>query len=131
MSEFVFLSVEEVEMLHQWSLGRFGGQDGIRDRNAFESAVYHPQNIYFYDQGDVFDIAAAYCYHIAQAQAFLDGNKRTAAAAAIVFLEANGYPLKGDPMRIYEAMIRVANHESEKTELRELFRELTANPRLV
>src|SRR5690606_3854541 len=85
MSEFVFLSVEEVEMLHQWSLGRFGGQDGIRDRNAFESAVYHPQNIYFYDQGDVFDIAAAYCYHIAQAQAFLDGNKRTAAAAAIVF----------------------------------------------
>ena len=88
----LFLRVEDVEKLHAMSLQRFGGSEGLRDRNAFESAVHHPQNIFYCDQGDLFDMAAAYCVHIAQVQAFLDGNKRTGAAAVIVFLDANGYP---------------------------------------
>ena len=99
----LFLSVEDVEKLHEKSLQLFGGMAGVRDRNAFESAVNHPQNIYYYDQGDLFDMAAAYGFHIAQAQAFVDGNKRTGAAAAIIFLDANGYELTGDSLRIYVA----------------------------
>ena len=98
MDEPLFLRVEDVEKLHAMSLQRFGGSEGLRDRNAFESAVHHPKNIFYYDQGDLFDMAAAYCVHIAQAQAFLDGNKRTGAAAALVFLDANGYPITGDSM---------------------------------
>jgi len=77
--------------------------------------VHHPKNIFYYDQGDLFDLAAAYCIHIAQAQAFLDGNKRTGAAAAIVFLDANGYPITGDSMRIHEGLIAVATGEMDRS----------------
>ena len=127
MDEPLFLRVEDVEKLHAMSLEHFGGSEGLRDRNAFESAVNHPKNIFYYDQGDLFDMAAAYCFHIAQAQAFLDGNKRTGAAAAIVFLDANGYPIKGDSMRIHTALISVAKGEMGRDGVAAVLRELTAH----
>jgi death-on-curing protein len=126
MDDPLFLRVEDVEALHAMSLQRFGGSEGLRDRNAFESAVFHPQNIFYYAQGDLFDMAAAYCFHIAQAQAFLDGNKRTGAAAAIVFLDANGYPITGDSMRIHAALIAVAKGEMDRDGVAALLRKLTA-----
>lgn len=58
MEEPLFLGVEDVEKLHAMSLQRFGGSEGLRDRNAFECAVHHPRNICYYDQGDLFDMAA-------------------------------------------------------------------------
>ena len=126
MDEPLFLRVEDVEKLHAMSLQRFRGSEGLRDCSAFESAVNHPKNIFYYDQGDLFDMAAAYCFHIAQAQAFLDGNKRTGAAAAIVFLDANGYPITGDSMRIHEALIAVAKGEMDRDGVAALLRELTS-----
>lgn len=126
MSDPYFLTVEQVEALHRRSLELFGGGEGTRDQSAFESAVAHPRNVYSYAQGDLFDVAAAYCFHLAQAQAFVDGNKRTGAAAALIFLELNGYPITGDSMRIHEALIAIARGEIGKSELAELFRELTA-----
>lgn len=126
MEEPLFLSVSDVEKLHSMALERFGGSEGLRDRNAFESAVNQPKNIFYYEQGDTHDIAAAYCFHIAQAQAFLDGNKRTGAAAAIVFLEANGLPIKGDSLHIHKALIAIAKSEMNRSGLAALLRELTA-----
>jgi len=64
-------------------------------------------------------------FHLAESQAFVDGNKRTAAAAAIVFLDYNGYLLTGDEMKLYEALIAVAKKETGKPELAALFEELT------
>lgn len=61
-----FLDFEQVEALHRFSLEQHGGRDGIRDRAAFESAVMQPRNIWFYGQGDLFDVAAAYAFHLAQ-----------------------------------------------------------------
>jgi death-on-curing protein len=90
MSEPSFLAVEQVEILHRLALEQHGGQDGVRDRAAFEGAVMHPQNIWFYGQGDLFDVAAGYAFHLAESQAFLDGNKRTGMAAALTFLRVNG-----------------------------------------
>lgn len=60
-----------------WRIG------GIRDSGGLSSAVGQPLNDYFYGQADLFAIAAAYAFHIAQAQAFLDGNKRTAITSRI------------------------------------------------
>ena len=74
-----------------------------------------PQNVYFYGDGDLYEIAAAYAFHIAQSQAYFDGNKRTAVQAAADFLEINGIdtsPLPEVPM--YKAMIRVASHELDR-----------------
>ena len=75
MSEPSFLTLEHVEAIQKEGIERFGGILGIRDKGSLESAIFHPQNAYFYGGGDLFDVAAAYAYHIAEAQAFLDGNK--------------------------------------------------------
>ncbi|HEX7860620.1 MAG TPA: type II toxin-antitoxin system death-on-curing family toxin [Verrucomicrobiae bacterium] len=112
-----FLSVEDVEFLHQLSIQEFGGTLGVRDRSGLESAVFHPQNVALYGRGDVFDIAAAYAYHIVQAQCFLDGNKRTAAAAALNFLANNGIEFRIEDERFYELMIGIADKRFTKDDI--------------
>jgi death-on-curing protein len=119
------LSVAQVEGFHKRSLELFGGTDGLRDRNLFEGAVAQAQNVYWYGHGDLFEIAAAYCFHIAQAQAFLDGNKRTAVAAGLTFLKVNGVDVSVDITKpVYEAMIDIANHELDRDGLSGLLRNL-------
>jgi death-on-curing protein len=73
-----FLSVEDVIFLHDEQLVRFGGAAGIRDQGLLESAVGMPQASFGGEflHADLFAMAAAYAFHIAQNQAFVDGNKR-------------------------------------------------------
>jgi prophage maintenance system killer protein len=54
-----FLNSDQVKILHRRALERHGGQEGIRDAAAFESAVMQPRNVWYYARGDVFDVAAA------------------------------------------------------------------------
>ncbi|HVU99837.1 MAG TPA: type II toxin-antitoxin system death-on-curing family toxin [Verrucomicrobiae bacterium] len=118
----LFLTRAQVERLHSMSLERFGGSEGIRDEGLIQSALASAINARVYGNGDVFDVAAAYAFHLAEAQAFIDGNKRTAAAAALTFLDINGIgELPGDDV-LYDAMIAIANKEMSKTELAALFR---------
>ncbi|MGQ0540836.1 MAG: type II toxin-antitoxin system death-on-curing family toxin [Blastocatellia bacterium] len=65
-----------------------------------------------YLHSDVFEMAAAYAFHISENQPFLDGNKRTALGSAMVFLEENGYEFPSDDdLSLYRAMISIANDE--------------------
>ncbi len=66
-------------------------------------------------------MAAAYAFHIAENQPFLDGNKRTALGAAMVFLQDNGFEFPADDLTLYEAMIAIANKEMDKYDLAGLF----------
>jgi death-on-curing protein len=86
--------------------------------------VVHPCNVWLYAQGDLFDIAAAYAFHLAEAQAFLDGNKRTGMAAALVFLDGNGVSVPEATDELYEAMIAVAEHRLDKSGLAALLRRI-------
>lgn len=129
MSEPGFLTVEQVEWLHQVAIDRFGGSHGLRDRFRLEGAVFHPRNVYYYAQGDLFDVAAAYAFHISEAQAFLDGNKRTAIAAALVFLDSNGIAIPSDTQHLYDAMIGISEKRVGKADLAALLRELATHPR--
>lgn len=86
----IFPSRETVIELHRASLERYGRLDGLREPGLLDSALMQPEATYYYGQGDLFAIAAAYAFHIAQNQPFLDSNKRTAVGAALLFLEANG-----------------------------------------
>jgi len=122
VSEPRFLSFEQVEAIHREAIRRFGGTLGTRDRGALESAIIHPQHSYFYGGGDLFDIAAAYAYHIAEAQAFFDGNKRSAVGAALTFLEGNGVTTDIESSPIYEAMISIAEKRMTKVGLAALLR---------
>jgi len=101
-----------------------GGQDGLRDESAFESAVMQPRNAWHYAQGDLFDVAAAYAFHIAEAQAFVDGNKRAGMSAALVFLEGNGVSVPEATGELYAAMIAIAERRAGKPELAALLRNL-------
>jgi death-on-curing protein len=115
--EPAFLTREIVDQLHADSLELFGGSPGVRDDGLIESALGSALNTWHYGQGDLFDVAAAYAFHIAEAQAYLDGNKRTAIAAALVFLEYNGIMSRRDDGTLYDAMIGIAEHRIDKRQL--------------
>ncbi len=117
-----FLDWELMLALHTRSLRRWGGIDGVRDRAALEPALGAAENTFHYGAGDVHDIAAAYAYHIAQSQAFLDGNKRTAVACAAVFLLENGCRDASEDLVLYSAMIALARRELAKPGLAALLR---------
>jgi death-on-curing protein len=117
-----FLERATVLQLHRQSLLRFGGSEGIREDGLIDSALGAAMNAYFYGKGDFSDIAATYAFHIAQAQAFLDGNKRTAVSTALVFLEYNGVLKTPSNLELYEAMIAIAEKRLDKAGLAELFR---------
>jgi death-on-curing protein len=69
-----------------------GGGAGLRDRSLLESAVAAPQASFGGEAliRDTVEIAAAYLYYLCRNHPFVDGNKRTALATALVFLKANG-----------------------------------------
>jgi death on curing protein len=124
---FRFLELAELDELHSDSLKRFGGTAGTRERGLLESALGAAINTSLYGDGDVFEVAAAYAFHIAEAQAFLDGNKRTAIASALAFLALNQrmkLPVPTDLEALYDAMIAIARHELDKPGLAALFRRL-------
>ena len=80
-----FLTREIVDAIHEEQLNLQGGLHGLRNEGGLESAIAQAKNVYYYGDGDVYELAAAYAFHIAESQAYLDGNKRTAMQAALVF----------------------------------------------
>ncbi len=124
--EPLFLSVDEVLDLHAGQLRLFGGSDGIRDRGALDSAVATPASTFdgvFLHEG-LFHMAAAYAFHIAENQPFIDGNKRTALNAALVFLDINGWIISDPKERLYDAMLSIATGLLDKRGLATLLQEL-------
>ena len=124
MKEPVFLGLDEVVEIHRDQIERYGGHPGIRDIELLQSAVAMPvagfSEDYFHT--DIFEMAAAYLFHIIRNHPFMDGNKRTGAAAAMVFLMLNGKELHADE-DIFEKMVRsVAVGKTDKTGVAEFFR---------
>ena len=122
MVDPVFLDFDHIEEIHEASLEAYGGIAGIRDKGLIESAIGSAMNTFFYANGDFSDIAASYAFHLAQAQAFLDGNKRTGIGAALLFLRGNGITRVPSDETLYDAMIAIAEKRLDKADLAELFR---------
>ena len=89
MNEPIWLDVEILIDLHAEQLALFGGPDGIRDQGMLESALGRPINKFTYGETDLATLAAAYGFGIARNHPFIDGNKRAAFGAIIVFLGLN------------------------------------------
>lgn len=120
----LFLGLDEVIAVHRDQIERYGGSPGIRDIGLLQGAVAMPAAGFgegrFHD--DVFEMAAAYLFHIVQNHPFVDGNKRTGAAAAVVFLVMNGVDLHAGE-KSFEAMVRsVAEGRAGKSAAAEFFR---------
>ena len=122
MSEPDFLTLDEVFRIHARSLEENGGSEGVRDRGLIESALASAKNTFYYANGDLFEVAASYAFHLAESQAFLDGNKRTAVVAAMVFLARNGVYVQPPRWELHMAMIDVAEKKKTKADLAEIFR---------
>ncbi len=86
------LDVEIVREIHSEVIARFGGAGGVRDMALLESAVAVPQAIFGGKSpyADREEIAAAYLFYLCRNHPFVDGNKRVALGACIVFLRLNG-----------------------------------------
>lgn len=87
-----YLSLEELLILHEYQIEKFGGVHGIRDIRLVESAVYRPQNTFDGKElyKDIFEKAGALGHAIITFHPFTDGNKRTGLYAMLVFLQLNG-----------------------------------------
>ncbi|MGH8711694.1 MAG: type II toxin-antitoxin system death-on-curing family toxin, partial [Burkholderiales bacterium] len=106
-----YLSVEAVKAIHEEVLAAHGGMTGLRDEALLESAVAAPQASFSGELliKDPIEIAAAYLFYLCRNHPFNDGNKRTALAACLVFLETNGrlpHPdLPGRDVDAWEALV--------------------------
>ena len=97
MNEPIWLDVEIMIDLHAEQLALFGGPDGIRDQGMLESALGRPINKFTYGETDLAALAAAYAFGIARNNPFVDGNKRAAFGAIIVFLGLNNVDFLAPP----------------------------------
>lgn len=125
-SEPFYISLETVLEIHRRQLAEFGGAKGIRNYVGLESAIETPKATFGGDDlyPTIFLKAAAYAFHIAESQAFVDGNKRTALDVALTFLAINGYEVAEEQMKLYDAMIAIANKRMSKEDLASLFQRL-------
>jgi death on curing protein len=124
--EPLFLSVDEILDLHADQLHLFGGSDGVRNKGALDSAVATPASTFdgAFLHEDLSHMAAAYAFHIAENQPFIDGNKRTGLNAALVFLDINGWIVADPDERLYDAMLSIATGRLDKHGLAHLLKEL-------
>lgn len=109
--------------LHHSLIEHYGGPDGVRDVGLLHSAIAMPQAAYDgeYLHGDIFEMAAAYLYHIVQNHPFIDGNKRTGLAAGLVFLALNDIQIDNDEEGLVDLTISVATGRAGKVEIAEFF----------
>ncbi|HRG48261.1 MAG TPA: type II toxin-antitoxin system death-on-curing family toxin [Leptospiraceae bacterium] len=114
-----FLEVYEVLLIHEDQINLYGGDLGIRSVELLESAVNMPSASFEgnYLHKTIFDKASAYIFHISQNHPFIDGNKRTALATGLVFLDLNGIELEDVNENLYDMMIQVSGGGLSKEEI--------------
>ncbi len=123
MEEPKWLTQDEIEFVHRVALEMAGGPEGIRDLGLLESALMRPKNLYVYGERDIFQLAASYAEAIAQNHPFVDGNKRVAFEAAVLFLHDNGFDLLPDESgRHASIMEKVAQSALTRKEVSEYFK---------
>jgi death on curing protein len=117
MNPTQYLSLAEVIAIHESAMRRLGGEPKpLRDEGTLESAVMRPQMAAYYEGADVIRQAALLGVGISQAQAFLDGNKRTAYLALNTFLRMNGLTYSGDRLALAQQFEQFAERSNEPDE---------------
>jgi len=126
MKKITFLTLAEVVEIHMDQIKRYGGHAGIRDMGLLSSGISLPQATFRGQllHKDIYHIAAAYAFHISQNHPFIDGNKRTAIASALVFLELNGISLSDPEGILYDAMIKMASGKLSKEHFADILKSL-------
>ena len=131
MSEWIWVSLAALYVVHDRQIARHGGAPGTRDPALLEMGCARALNRAAYEDTDVFAIAAAYAYGIAKAHAFVDGNKRTAFVAAFTFLRLNSVFLRPDPGVGVRMMEELASDQASEEAFAAWLRDLASQTDLI
>lgn len=122
--EPALLTLDEAIAIHRDQIERYGGSIGVRDWNLLKSALAMPAATFGgqFLHPDLYEMAAAYLFHIVQNHPFIDGNKRAGAVTADVFMTMNDLQLTATEDEYAELVLAVARGELGKSAVAEFFR---------
>jgi len=122
--EPIFLTLDEALEIHRDQVTRHGGSEGIRDIGLLNSALAMPAATFGgqFLHSDLYEMVAAYLFHLVQNHPFIDGNKRVGAAAANVFLFLNDIHFAPDEDEYTQLVLSVATGEVRKAPIAEFLR---------
>ena len=125
MKRIRFLSLKDALLLHQDMMSHYSGYSGgIRSKELLQSAITEPRmsfgGSYLYET--IYDMAAAYFYHVVKNHPFVDGNKRTGLLCALVFLENNNISIDASFDALYNLAIDVAKSKKSKEQIARFFK---------
>ncbi len=123
MSEVFFPEFDDILLVHAEIIKETGGSESLRDANGLDSALKAAKNRFNYETEDLAKLAATYAYHLSQAHAFVDGNKRIAAVVAELFLDLNGAKLTATNEEIIEFYLDIAASKLSRDDVEEKFAE--------
>src|SRR5262245_20930779 len=103
-----FLRKADVLAIHRRAIDEHGGDAGLLSDAALESAIIAAENRHWYENAELAVCAATYAFHLCQAHAFMDGNKRVAMAATEVFLIINGARMNATDDALYAVYMGIA-----------------------
>lgn len=120
----VFLSKDTVLEIHDTQIAKHGGDLAIRDQGLLDSALAQPPAQFGgqWLHPDLFEMAAAYVFHLANNHPFVDGNKRTGLVAAMAFLDLNGYDLADEGIELADLVLEMVEHHRDKAWVAEQLR---------
>lgn len=117
-----YLSLADIIAIHERAMRRLGDEAKLlRDEGILESAVMRPQMAAYYEGADIARLAALLGVGISQAQAFIDGNKRTGYLALNTFLRMNGLTYIGDRLALARQFERFAERSNDPDEVIDAF----------
>ncbi len=116
-AEPAWLTCDQVVAIHSRQLRRFGGAAGLRDEGLLRSALARPVNKWQYKKASLAELAAAYAFGLAKNRAFVDGNKRIAFMALLVFLRKNGIHFAPAPAEATTMILALAAGEVSEESL--------------
>ncbi|OGE32068.1 hypothetical protein A2631_03040 [Candidatus Daviesbacteria bacterium RIFCSPHIGHO2_01_FULL_44_29] len=113
MTIAIYLTLEEILVIHQDQIDRYGGSHGLRDLTLLESAAYRPQTTFGNEElyPSLFNKAASLMHSIILNHPFLEGNKRTGMVGGIVFLEKNSLSLEVSQKELVMVALKIATKE--------------------
>ncbi|WP_315756064.1 MULTISPECIES: type II toxin-antitoxin system death-on-curing family toxin [unclassified Bradyrhizobium] len=113
----LWITYDQAIAIHARQLRRFGGASGLRDEGMLRSALERPINKWTYEQASLPELAAAYAFGLAKNHAFVDGNKRIAFMAMMIFLRRNGIAFAPEPAQATAVILALAAGEVSEASL--------------
>ena len=128
MKKIQFLKLDHILQFHKAQISEYGGSHGIRDQALLESAIEMPQSGFGdeYFHKDIFEMAAAYLYHLVKNHPFVDGNKRVGLIACLVFLEINGFKMKAKDKQLEKITLDTATGLTDKNQIANFLKKIVS-----